>query len=163
MKNRNNKIKLIQKSWQNTNYRFLLFNRKLKWTLLKFLKSLTKFSVKKIQKYILTDYQAGHCLLLQPPVIHIPQLHTDPSRTSKKTFKLFDSYFYWYKHLTSCPSMSWSLCDANGSLCSWSKYFSRLKNVSKNIGVILQFFKSLSATLPGVLGFIMSNIWHKQS
>lgn len=61
---------------------------------------------------------------------------------------------------TSCPSVSCSLCEAKGSLCSWSRYFSRLKNVSKNIGVILHLFRSVSDTLPGTRGRIMSNIWN---
>jgi hypothetical protein len=37
-------------------------------------------------------------------------------------------------------------------------YFSKLKNVSKNIDVIRHRFKSLSVTQPGTVGLIISNI-----
>lgn len=42
-----------------------------------------------------------------------------------------------------------TFCTANGSLCSWSRYFSRLKKVSKNMWAILQRFKSPRVILPG--------------
>ena len=55
--------------------------------------------------------------------------------------------------LTSSPSFC-----ANGSRCSCSMYFSRLKNVSKKIAVILQRFKSVSVMQSRLLGLIMSSI-----
>ena len=61
---------------------------------------------------------------------------------------------------TSFPSSSVSLCVANGSLCSWSRYFSRLKKVSKKTGVILQYFKSFRLMLFAVAGLIMSSIYN---
>lgn len=42
-----------------------------------------------------------------------------------------------------------TFCTANGSLCSWSRYFSRLKKVSKNMWAIRQRFKSPRVILPG--------------
>ena len=60
---------------------------------------------------------------------------------------------------TSLPSSSTSLFDANGSLCSWSKYFSRLKNVSKKMGVIRHLFISCSDITLRFFGIIISNIW----
>ena len=61
--------------------------------------------------------------------------------------------------ITSFPSSSTSRCVANGSLCSWSRYFSRLKKVSKKTGVILHLFKSFNVILFLVLGRIISSIW----
>lgn len=42
-----------------------------------------------------------------------------------------------------------TFCTANGSLCSWSRYFSKLKKVSKNMWAIRQRFKSPRVILPG--------------
>ena len=41
-----------------------------------------------------------------------------------------------------------TLAAANGSLCSYSRYLSRLKNVLKKMYAILQFFKSLNFIQP---------------
>ena len=60
--------------------------------------------------------------------------------------------------LASFPSSSVSLWVANGSLCSWSRYFSRLKKVSKKMGVILHRFRSRRLILLAVAGRIMSSI-----
>jgi len=42
-----------------------------------------------------------------------------------------------------------TFCTANGSLCSWSRYFSRLKKVSKNMWAMRQRFRSPRVILPG--------------
>lgn len=55
-------------------------------------------------------------------------------------------------------SESESRCVAKGSRCSWSRYFSKLKNVSKKIGVSLHFFRSDRVILPSSAGCTISNI-----
>ena len=52
-----------------------------------------------------------------------------------------------------------TLALAKGSFCSWSRYFSRLKKVSKKSGVILHAFRSCMVILPSKLGLTMSSIY----
>ena len=68
----------------------------------------------------------------------------------------------WFFFLTSLPSSSTSRCDAKGSRCSWSKYFSKLKKVSKKIGVIRHRFKSCNDITFSFFGIIISNIWKQK-
>lgn len=104
-------------------------------------------------------------LLLPQPIIHTPGLHIDPSRSSAIIVYccVNNSKTIYFQPSVAYITSSWSRCVANGSRCSCSIYFSRLKNVSKKIGVVLQRFRSPSVTKPGFFGFTISSIWHKQS
>ena len=83
-----------------------------------------------------------------------------PVRKLKKLLISFQvSSYILQSIITSFPSSSTSRCVANGSRCSWSRYFSRLKKVSKKTGVILHLFKSCSVIWFLVAGRIISNIW----
>lgn len=55
----------------------------------------------------------------------------------------------WKKKKSMSGLPSPTFCTANGSLCSWSRYFSRLKKVSKNMWAIRQRFRSPRVILPG--------------
>lgn len=86
---------------------------------------------------------------------------------------IFDEFVFWEAGwLSSATRSSYSsaanrsqseisssvLFDANGSFCSWSKYFSKLKNVSKKTGVIFDLFRSHREILSPACGLIMSRI-----
>lgn len=52
-------------------------------------------------------------------------------------------------HLVSSYRFSLTLITENGSFCSWSRYFSMLKNVSKKIWDNLHLLRSRRVILPG--------------
>lgn len=91
----------------------------------------------------------------QLPTIHILGRHNDPNPRAEKNC----ANFVYQKSIPRRASLTSSLsfC-ANGSRCSCSMYFSRLKNVSKNIAVILHRFRSVSVMQSRFTGLIMSSI-----
>ena len=94
--------------------------------------------------------------------VTIPVGYLDRKRNEKplRELKWHTIRGWWCTLRISSPfSESGSRCEANGSRCSWSRYFSKLKKVSKKMGVIWQRFRSFRDTLPATDGWIMSSIW----
>ena len=118
-----------------------------------------KISFLSIKNAWLTNHPFLQRCLPQQLKVRILRRQSDPNPTSAiKNLSKNMSFKTVYAMFTSLPSSSTSRWEAKGSFCSWSRYFSRLKKVSKKIGVIRHRRISCKDITSSFFGIIISNI-----